>query len=63
MDFINPWNWILQLSSFFQEVGKYCSQLWNFSFTVFGQTFYFWQILTSALIAIMGWLLIKKLIL
>lgn len=62
MEFINPWTWIQNLSSFFQEVGKYCSQLWNFSFTIFGQTFYFWQIATSALIVLIGWLLIKKLV-
>lgn len=60
MDFINPWNWIKDTSDFFVQVGKYFTQLWNWSFDIFGQTISFKTMLTTGLLLLMGWLLVKK---
>lgn len=47
---------------FIVEMGLFFTDLWSWSFTILGETYYFSDILTKSLIAIMALLLVKKLV-
>ena len=47
---------------FIVEVVLFFTELWSWSFTILGDTYYFSDILTKSLIAIMALLLVKKLV-
>lgn len=47
---------------FIVDMGLFFTELWSWSFTILGETYYFSDILTKSLIAIMALLLVKKLV-
>lgn len=47
---------------FIVDMGLFFTELWSWSFTILGDTYYFSDILTKSLIAIMALLLVKKLV-
>ena len=57
------YSWFFEFFEWFSSFSSAISSIWNFEFTVLTFTFKFSDIAIGMLITIVGWLLIKKMLL